>query len=159
MAELSKEEIYKEYHGKVFGYFITHLRSPEDAEDLTADVFVKVYKALDGFDPSKASISTWIYTIARNICIDFLRKRKETSELPEELIAEDNIEGQVISQEELGVLAKALKKLPEEQRDIIVLHYYYNKPLTEITFLMGLSYSAVKTRHQKALETLRKNMI
>ena len=158
MTPVTQEEIYKEYHNKVYGYFISHTGNPEDSEDLTADVFVKAFKALDGFDPEKASVSTWIYTIARNLYIDFLRKKRDITELPEELEAEDNIEGKIVSEEQLSMLTEALKVLPQEQREIIILHYYSNKPLTEITFLTGLSYSAVKTRHQKALETLRKHM-
>ena len=61
----------------------------------------------------------------------------------------------LLSQETLSELATALNKLPEELQDIIVLMYYDGKPMTEVAMMMGLSYGAVKLRHQKALAQMK----
>ena len=66
ITDTQKEALYREYHGKVFGYIRSKISSAEDAEDLTADVFLKVCEKLGTYDESKASLSTWIYTITRN---------------------------------------------------------------------------------------------
>ncbi|WP_024864930.1 RNA polymerase sigma factor [Butyrivibrio sp. FCS014] len=152
---LSKEEIYLQYKDKVFAYIRNHVNSPEDAEDLCADVFVKIYQKLDTYDSSKASISTWIYSVTSNTVIDFYRTNHIHSEIPEDLTDErSTVEEEVLSQENLSLLAKALKDLPQEQMDIIVLRYYKGYTLQEVAELMHLSYGVTKLRHREALGRL-----
>ena len=55
-SSVNKEEIYKTYYGKVYGYFISKINNAHNAEDLTSDVFVKIYEKIDSFDESKASL-------------------------------------------------------------------------------------------------------
>ena len=152
----SKEQIYTDYKDKVFAYIRNHVNSPEDAEDLCADVFVKVYDKLDTFDESKARISTWIYSITSNTVIDFYRTNHIHSEIPEDLSdTKSSIEEEVLTQESLGELATALLKLTEEQRDIIVLRYYKGLTLQEVSQKMNLSYGITKLRHREALGKLQ----
>ena len=152
----SKEQIYTDYKDKVFAYIRNHVNSPEDAEDLCADVFVKVYDKLDTFDESKARISTWIYSITSNTVIDFYRTNHIHSEIPEDLSdTKSSIEEEVLTQESLSELASALLKLPEEQRDIIVLRYYKGLTLQEVAKTMNLSYGITKLRHREALGKLQ----
>ena len=150
--------IYNEYHDKVMGYAYARLRSRADAEDLCQDVFEKVHVRLDNFDPEKASISTWIYTITRNSVIDFYRRSHPATELDENLPEEGAVDDELLNDETLKELAEALMKLPLQLREIIVFRYYDGLPLTEIGQRMHLSYGAVKLRHTKALQQLRKYM-
>ena len=152
------EKIYDQYSGKVMGYIAARVQRRADAEDLCADVFEKVFRKGDSFDQSKASISTWIFTITRNTVIDYFRRTRPTEEPDENLASDEEVDEGILNQETLSELAGALAKLPEELQDIIVLAYYDGKPLTEIAMMMGLSYGAVKLRHQKALGMLRKAM-
>ena len=152
------ENIYDLYSGKVMGYIAARVQRRADAEDLCADVFEKAFRKREAFDESKASISTWIFTITRNTVIDYFRKTRPTEDLDENLASEEEIDEGLLTQETLSELAAALVKLPEELQDIIVLAYYDGKPLTEIAGLMRLSYGAVKLRHQKALAQLKKLM-
>ncbi len=149
------ETLYAQYSGKVMGYIHARVRNRADAEDLCADVFEKIQRKLEGFDPSKASVSTWIFTITRNTVIDHYRRSRPSEELDENLSDDTELDEDLLNSESLGELAGALRSLPEEMRDIIVLRYYDGKPLTEIADLMGLSYGAVKLRHQSALNRLR----
>lgn len=80
---MDKEKIYREYHGKVYGYILSKIGNPQDAEDIAFEVFLKVYEKLDTYDETKSSLSTWIFTITRNKLTDFYRTRKVFEEIPE----------------------------------------------------------------------------
>ena len=153
MAGMTAEELYPAYHDRVMRFFLSRLDSREDAEDLTSEVFLKVTRALSSFDEEKASLSTWIYTISRNVLTDHLRRKRA----PEEL-SEDQAEKRLLREETLRELAAALAGLDRDQRDIVILHYYKGYPLTEIARMMHMSYGAVKLRHAKALEVLRREL-
>ncbi len=154
MTELYKntefEHIYAKFKDKVARYIYGKIPNEQDAEDLTSDVFVKVFKGLSGFDETKASLSTWIYRITQNAVIDYYRTAKSVYGLPEELCFEGNID-----EEMLKSLADALGQLPQRERDIIILHYYSGKTLKSIAEIMDISYSYVKLLHTKALKVLR----
>jgi RNA polymerase sigma-70 factor (ECF subfamily) len=153
---LSKEEIYKQYRDKVFGYVKNHVNSIDDAEDITSDIFVKIYSNLDTYDESKASLSTWIYSMTSNTVIDFYRTNHVHSEIPEDLTDEKStIEEEILNNESLELLANALTSLPQEQMDIIVLRYYKGLTLQEVAAKMKLSYGVTKLRHREALGRLR----
>ena len=158
MATLNPEQIYAEYSGKVMGYIRARIRNTADAEDLLSEVFEKILRKLDAFDPEKASLSTWIFTVTRNTVIDFFRRSKPSEELDENLSDDSELDESLLNSETLSELAAALRKLPQQLMDIIVLRYYDGKPLTEIAQLMNLSYGAVKLRHQNAVMLLRQSL-
>ena len=153
--ELDKEQIYREYYGKVYGYILSKLNSVQDAEDLSSDVFVKVYSNLDSFDESKASLSTWIYTITRNSLTDYFRTRKVYAELPETIEDDASVEDEICNAEMLETLADALETLDERERDIIILRFYSGKTLGEISSQMGISYAYVKILQKKAFKKIK----
>ena len=155
MATLNPEQIYAEYSGKVMGYIRARIRSSADAEDIHSEVFEKILRKIEDFDETKASLNTWIFTITRNTVIDHFRRTKPSEELDENLSDNIELDEGLLNSETLSELAAALKRLPEQMRDIIVLRYYDGKPLTEIAELMNLSYGAVKLRHQNAVLMLR----
>ena len=148
-------QIYAEYSGKVMGYIRARIRSSAEAEDLHSEVFEKILKKIEEFDSSKASLNTWIFTITRNTVIDHFRRTKPSEELDENLSDNVELDEDLLNTETLSELAAALRKLPQQMMDIIVLRYYDGKPLTEIAEMMNLSYGAVKLRHQNAVLMLR----
>jgi RNA polymerase sigma-70 factor (ECF subfamily) len=153
---LSQEEIYLKYKDKVFGYVKNHVNSIEDAEDITSDIFIKIYSKLDTYDESKAALSTWIYSMTSNTVIDYYRTNHIHSEIPEDLTDErSSIEDEVLNKESLEALADALEQLPQELRDIIILRYYKGLTLQDIAGKMNLSYGVTKLRHREALGKLR----
>ena len=155
MQTIDLDRIYTEYSGKVMGYIRARIRSSAEAEDLHSEVFEKVLKKIGEFDPSKASLNTWIFTITRNTVIDHFRRAKPSEELDENLSDNVELDEDLLNSETLSELAAALRKLPQQMMDIIVLRYYDCKPLTEIAEMMNLSYGAVKLRHQNAVLMLR----
>ena len=158
MTAAEQAQLYEAYHDKVLAYITSRVERRVDAEDLCADVFEKVFLHADSYDASKASASTWIYTIARNAVIDFHRTERRFYEVPEELAEDSEIDDGLLRDETLDELARALSALPEEQRDIIVLRYYRGRTLRDIALTLGLSYGVTKLRHSQALETLRQAM-
>ena len=155
ITDAQKEEIYRTYRDKVFGYLYSRINNVQDAEDITTDVFLKVYEKLDTFDETKASLSTWICTITRNTLTDHYRTRRVFEEVPETLPDEDSVEEDICNAEMLETLAKALKTLDERERDIIILRYYSGKTLKDIAAQMGISYAYVRILQNKALQALR----
>ena len=154
-SPLSQEEIYKKYSDKVLAYIRYRVSTPEDAEDLQANVFYKVFRQWERFESEKASMSTWIYTIARNEVIDYYRTRHPAEEVPEDLQDNSVTEEEILENETLDELAKALELLDARERELIVLHYYKNETLRRIAEMMKLSYDQTKNIHYKALKHMR----
>ncbi|MCR4591014.1 MAG: sigma-70 family RNA polymerase sigma factor [Lachnospiraceae bacterium] len=148
------ETIYTDYHEKVLYFIRCKVNSVDDAEDICSDVFMKVQNKFSDFDSEKASLSTWIFTIARNTVIDFYRKTRVTEEIPEDLSSDFEVDSGLLNRETLSALADALEKLSDEERTVIVLHYYEGLSLKDIEENTGLSYGQVKLRHNSALKKM-----
>ena len=155
MTEQMRSELYQTYHGKIYAYIQSKVNDRYLAEDLCSDVFLKVYEKLDSFDESKASLSTWIYTIARNTLTDHFRTRKVLTEIPETYADDSSVEDEICRSEMLELLASALEKLDERSRDIIILRYYSGQTLKAIAERLNISYSYVKMLHNRAIEELK----
>ena len=156
MSEQMREDIYRDYHGKIYAYIQNKVVDRFLAEDLCADVFLKVYEKLDSFDPAQSSLSTWIYTIARNTLTDYYRTRKVIGEIPETFAEAGSIEDDICSSEMLDILADALEKLDERSRDIIIFRYYSGMTLKAIAQKLNISYAYVKVLHNRALAEMKK---
>lgn len=139
----------------------------EDAEELTQDVFMKVFKNLSSFK-GNSSFSTWIYRIAYNTAIsETRRKRIEYLAIEEQQInnvSEEEIEskmGYSDTNEQVEMLEKALEKLPPDERFIILLFYMQDKTTEEVAEITGFTVTNVKTklfRIRKKLFVLLKEM-
>ena len=155
ITDLQREKIYRDYHERVCGYIRSRINDMQDAEDIASSVFVKVFEKLDSFDESRASLSTWIYTIARNTLTDYYRTKKQFVELTEAQESGFSVEDEICNEEMLERLADALESLPERERNIVILRYYSGRTLKEIAGRLGISYSHVKTLQNKALAKLK----
>jgi len=147
------EDIYLAYHAKVFAYIREKVKNHHDAEDLVSLVFEKVYGKLHTFDENKASLSTWIYTIARNTVVDYYRTHRLHMGY-DDAIGIDSVASHN-SGDILEELADALTALKERERDLIILHYYSGYTLKEVAQRMGMSYINAKVIHKKALSALK----
>lgn len=152
---MKEEEIFSQYHHKIEHYILGKVSDKYVAEDLTSAVFLKVCEKLSGYDSSKASVATWVYTIANNTVIDYYRTHKVHDEIPEEIANTDEIDENIINEETLLELANALRQLPEKERDLLVLRYYDNMTLKDIAVKMGMSYANAKVVHAKAINRMR----
>ena len=108
------KELYLRYRDKVLFYIRARVENEQDAEDLCSTVFMKAWAHLPDYDGQRSSVSTWLFSIARNAVIDFYRARRPTAELDETVpVPERDME--------LEALADALEALSERERDVIVL--------------------------------------
>lgn len=160
-VEITKEQIYLSYKDKVSAYIGQRVSNKEDAKDLIADVFVKVYSVLDTYDEKIASLSTWIYRITHNLVIDYYRSRARLNESVQvdecHWLAAAEPEEEV-SAEMLAALAKALKALPERERDVIILRFYHGLSLKQVSERLDISLSNVKYIQHTAINRLGKLM-
>lgn len=156
LSNEKKTEIYEQHSKKVLNYIWGKVGDQYLAEDLCADVFLKVYEKIDTFDESKASISTWIYTIAHNVVIDQYRRNRPTEEVPEDMASNEDILEGMCNNETLEALAAALEKLDDRERHLIIARYYNNESLKDIAVELDVSYSYIKILHNNALKKMKK---
>ncbi len=142
------KELYLRYRDKLLFYIRARVENEQDAEDLCSTVFMKAWAHLPDYDGQRSSVSTWLFSIAHNVVIDFYRARRPTAELDEAVPAPER-------DMELEALAEALEALSERERDVIVLHYYHGLTLKEVAVHMCLAYSTVKLCHNRALKLLQ----
>jgi RNA polymerase sigma-70 factor (ECF subfamily) len=145
------------FRRRVFGLAYSFLRDRGAAEDVTQEVFIKVWRALPGFD-GRASISTWIYTIARNASLSALRARRPQSSLsdPEVMKAAEAM-NPVASADALVDRAAVLRlvdQLPTKQRQVIMLFYMEAQSHEEVAAMLAMPVGTVKTLLHRARSRL-----
>lgn len=153
------ELIYTQYCDKVSRFVRSKIHYPNDVEDIVQTVFLKVYSNLDKYDEIKASFSTWIYIITRNTVYDYLKDKRDhpVIELIENTVySAEEPDDSLLNQEALEELACALQKLPQNQRDIIILIYYKNLDRRKVAEMFGMTYGQVRYLHDKAMKRLGK---
>ena len=129
------------------------------AEDCAQDVMAAVWQKAHLFDPARASVSTWIFTIARNRRIDLARRvRPDPEDLPWGPEEEPDQTDALILQQETRALTAAIATLPEKQRALIERAYYGDLSQTEIAKETGLPLGTIKSRIRLALDRLRQHM-
>jgi|YelNatPaOPRAMG01_1025707.scaffolds.fasta_scaffold30005_2 RNA polymerase sigma-70 factor (ECF subfamily) len=147
------EELYNLYSSKVYSLAFRYSGVREDAEEITTDVFVKVWQNAKKFR-GNSKVSTWIYRITVNTALEYKRKRKpEEVEIDEEIISTQNENTSGTDQE---IIALALRKLPEKQRIAIILTQIENYSYKEASRIMGKSIKAIESLVQRGKETLRR---
>jgi RNA polymerase sigma-70 factor, ECF subfamily len=154
--EAAIEALYLEFSQAIYRYIA--YRVPEgEAEDLTAEVFVSMVKALSGYKISEAPFEAWLYRIARARVADYHRHftRHPTTELVESMPEfGDMPEEVVLMDQEVGELRAAIMKLNQEQQDVLLLRFVNNKSHEEVAHMLNKSVSAVKTIQHRALNQL-----
>ena len=151
------ELIYTQYCDKVSRFVRSKIHYPNDVEDIVQTVFLKVYSNLDKYDEIKASFSTRIYIITRNTVYDYLKDKRDHPVL--ELIdntvdSAEEPDDSLLNKEALEELACALEKLPQNQRDIIILLYYKNLDRRKVAEIFGMTYGQFRYLHDKAMKRL-----
>lgn len=139
------------YKDTLFALTMGMLKNREEAEEVSQDIFVKIFKALPKFK-QKAKFSTWMYRIAYNECISHLRKQK-ISTVSVDHISENyrdteryNTGNWQEAELKSKMLHRALNHLPETERGLVHFFYFDNLPVNEIAQITGLSVSNVKTK-------------
>jgi RNA polymerase sigma-70 factor (ECF subfamily) len=155
------EELFNHFAPRVKAFLMKSGADPQMAEECSQEVMATVWRKAHLFDPARASVSTWIFTIARNKKIDAIRKlnRPEPEQLYPEQDYEPDQEEVVELQQETERLATALGELPEKQRVLIEKAYLGELSHSEIAEITGLPLGTIKSRIRLALEKLRHSMM
>lgn len=165
----SFEILVKRYLKSVYWFAYKYANDVSEAEDIAQDVFVKVWRALKNFDQSR-SFKAWLFTIAKNATVDFLKKKKAIpfSEFDREdgsNFVADTIADEADSPEEIyeknekrEVLAIALKKLSPEYQAVVASRHENDFTFQQIADRLGESMNTVKSRYRRALIALKKTI-
>ena len=150
-------ELFEHFAPRIKGFLIKSGANLSLAEECSQEVMATCWHKANMFDPSRASVATWIFTIARNRKIDVLRKerRPEPEELtwgPEEEPDQTDV---MVIQQESEQLGRAIADLPEVQRDLIKKAYFGDLTHSEIAAQTGLPLGTIKSRIRLALDRLR----
>ena len=150
-------ELFAYFGPRVKSFLMKSGASPDLAEECTQEVMVTLWRKSHMFDPAKASVSTWIFTIARNRKIDLLRKQRrvEPEDLPWGPEAEPDQADTIALQQETEILGAAIAALPDKQRELIEKAYYGELTHSEIAAQTGLPLGTIKSRIRLALDRLR----
>lgn len=153
-------ELFAHFAPRVKSFLMKSGASHDMAEECAQDVMATLWRKASLFDPAKASVSTWIFTIARNRRIDMLRKqrRPEPEDLPWGPEAEPDQADVIALAQETEQLGAALAALPEKQRSLIEKAYFGDLSHSEIAEQTGLPLGTIKSRIRLALDRLRHTM-
>jgi RNA polymerase sigma-70 factor (ECF subfamily) len=173
-SQVAFGELLDAYQQKVFGTCISFIPNKEDAEDVAQEVFLEVFKSISKFK-ADAKLSTWIYKITTNKCLEFIRKKKTKkrfafmqtilgNNLPLEMthyFVEINHPGIILeNKEKSAIIFKAINTLSESQKVIFTLAKIDGKSYQEIAEITGKSLSSVESvlfRAKKNLQEKLKN--
>lgn len=149
--------IFTHFAPRIKGFLINSGADATMAEECAQDVMTTLWRKAHQFDPTRASVATWIFTIARNRRIDMLRRqnRPEPEELPWGPEPEPDQADVIAMQQDSATLTRALASLPEAQRDLIEKAYFGDLSQAEIASLTGLPLGTIKSRIRLALDRLR----
>lgn len=162
----SLEILVKKYLKPIYGFAYRNVGNSEEAEDITQEVFVKVWKNIKKFDQKK-NFKPWIFQIAKNTSIDFLRKKKAVpfsrfeNEKGQNSLAENIVAKPLNLIENFSdkkVLAEALQLLSNKEQKIISLRHTDGMSFREIAEVYGESINTIKSRYRRTLKALRKNI-
>jgi RNA polymerase sigma-70 factor (ECF subfamily) len=162
---LAWEALVRQYQGRVFAVAIHYLRDPEEARDLSQDVFVKVYQNLSSFEGE--GFLAWLLRLTRNSSIDRLRRKKArppATDVPvEETIdlhdAGPNPEQSWITDSKKRLVHRALDGMSEQNREVILLKDIQGLNLNEIAELLGVPIGTVKSRSNRARIELARRVV
>lgn len=159
------DELMKRYKHKIYAYVLRSVKNNEDAQELTSEVFFKVYRALGKWRP-EACFSTWLYKIAHNQSIDHHRakSRRMTYSLDDEELSIDepaasdlasNPQWQLEEQDRHRIIRAAIDQLSPKQREVFVLNRYEGLQIKEIAEVLGMAEGTVKIHLHRAMKKLR----
>ena len=158
-AERLFNEIVRDFSERVYWHVRRFVNNHEDADDLVQEIFLKIWTALPSFR-GEAQLFTWVYRIATNETLNWLRREKVRAalrfssidaEMERRIDSDPFFDGDAADR----ALSKAVAKLPEKQRQVFILRYYDEMPYEEMSAILGTSVGALKASYHIAQEKVR----
>jgi RNA polymerase sigma factor (sigma-70 family) len=153
----------RRYQARVYGLALTIVRTPEAAEDVAQEAFVKAWRHAAAYDARRGPVATWLLTITRNAAIDAVRYHRDApmdpGVLQRVLDGRSDLGGApAVDLDTREQLRSALRELPPEQSRPLVLMVFYGLTAKEVAGLDGTPVGTVKTRVRRSLRTLRERL-
>lgn len=164
------EELVELYKDKIYHLAYRMLHNGHEAEEIVQETFLRVYTNLERYDESQ-KFSTWIYRIGTNLCIDRLRKRKPSYSLDAEMndgegtdwysmlpSQEETPDEQLVLSETQTQIRESIDTLPEKYKAVVILRYLQDLSLQEISDVLSMPVTTIKTRLHRGRDFLRKKL-
>lgn len=155
--EITPQQLVAEYGDRVFAIVRRMVRSREDSEEITQDVFLKLFRKIGTFE-NRSSLSTWVFRVAYNAALDFLKQRRQVSvELGENCELVDSPYDREREQR-LSELERAIRQLSGQDALLIDLYYWQKLRVEEIASVVGITPENVKVRLYRSRQQLAKSL-
>jgi RNA polymerase sigma-70 factor (ECF subfamily) len=147
--------LYLRYKDNVYGYVLSMLRDPHEAEDVTQHVFLKLMSVIHKYQAREVPFTSWILRVARNVAVDHLRQRRP---IPCEEVYEPSHQADDSGRDRRWGIEQALETLSEDQRGVVVLRHLVGLTPGEIATRMGRSEASIHGLHHRARQALRREL-
>ncbi|SER86387.1 RNA polymerase sigma factor SigX [Salisediminibacterium halotolerans] len=163
------ERLYQQYHHQLFQYLFYLVRHRETAEELVQEVYIKVLRSYETFE-GKSTEKTWLYSVAKHVAIDHIRKQsrkkrkaegKEYEWSEREFEIEDRAplpDEAVMQKDEIQHVYKMMEKCSANQQQVLILRYIQALSIAETADVLGWTESKVKTTQHRAIKALKNHL-
>lgn len=153
-ATSALEELYKRTNVGVYGFALSILKNTQDAEDVLQDCYLNVWSGAKYYR-SVGKPMAWVITIARNLCLQKMREYRKTMDIPVEDWEKYLEDHKQIAPEDRMILSECMKRLSDEERQIVVLHAVSGFKHREISSILKLPLPTVLSKYNRALKKLK----
>ena len=159
-------EMVGRFAERVFAMIVRQVTDVMDAQELTQDTFLRAFSHIDSYDVRKASLSTWLCRIAYRLTLDFLKRRRpqivsiEDTQVWQTDISDEELEAELSTgrEERIGLLMEVVDELSADERMLLTLYYFEDRPLTEIAYITGIDAKALANRLYRTRKKLYKKL-
>ena len=159
-------EMVGRYAQRIFAMIARQVTDPMDAQELTQDTFLRAFSHIDSYDPQRASLSTWLCRIAYRLTLDFLKRRRPVIVSMEDHtsfqtdISDEVLEAELSTgrEERIEQLQMVIDELPDDERMLLTLYYFEDRPLAEIAYITGIDAKALANRLYRTRKKLYKKL-
>lgn len=152
------EELYTQYHVRVYRYFYARLKDEHDAADLMQQVFFQAWKQGQSYEPGRGSVATWLFSIAHHRLVDFYRVSRSSvpfDSVSESAGSDDSPEARLMSEDTIELVNKLLATLLQPEQELLALRFGAGLSSAEIGTIVGKSEAATKKQLTRLLHRLR----
>lgn len=154
------------YAQRVFAMIVRQVTDVMDAQELTQDTFLRAFSHIDSYDPQRASLSTWLCRIAYRLTLDFLKRRRplivsiDDVEFGQMDLSEEQLEAELSTghEERIEQLERLIDELADDERMLLTLYYFEDRPLTEIAYITGIEAKPLANRLYRIRKKLAKKL-
>ena len=150
------------YAERIFAMIARQVPDVMDAQELTQDTFLRAFSRIDSYDAQKASLATWLCRIAYHLTLDHLRRRRPVIVAMEDNtdISDEELEAELSTgrEERIEQLMEVIDELPDDERMLLTLYYFEDRPLAEITYITGIEPAALANRLYRTRKKLYRKL-